>query len=39
MPTPARKAFVVNRVGDFAMILAMILLFWTFGSLDYVPLF
>lgn len=31
----ARKAFVVNRVGDFGMILAMILLFWTFGSLDF----
>ncbi len=25
-----RKAFIVNRVGDFAMVLAMILLFWTF---------
>ena len=29
----ARKAFVVNRIGDFGMILAMILLFWAFGSL------
>ncbi len=35
----ARKAFVVNRVGDFAMILAMILTFWTFGSLEYDAVF
>ncbi len=31
--TAGRKAFVVNRIGDFGMILAMILLFWAFGSL------
>ena len=31
----ARKAFVANRVGDFAMILAMILTYWVFQSLDY----
>lgn len=31
----ARKAFVANRVGDFAMIMAMIMLFWTFGSLEF----
>ncbi|HXW00152.1 MAG TPA: proton-conducting transporter membrane subunit, partial [Anaerolineae bacterium] len=35
----ARKAFVANRVGDFAVILAMILLFWTFGSLEFEPVF
>ncbi len=35
----ARKAFVVNRVGDFGMILAMILLFWAFGSLDFDAVF
>ena len=35
----ARKAFVVNRIGDFGMILAMILLFWTFGSLNYDVIF
>ncbi|MCA9957889.1 MAG: hypothetical protein KC443_02580, partial [Anaerolineales bacterium] len=34
-----RKAFVVNRVGDFAMVLAMILLFWTFKSLDFGTIF
>lgn len=35
----ARKAFVVNRVGDFAVIIAMILTFWTFGSLEFEPVF
>jgi len=35
----ARKAFVVNRVGDFGMILALILLFWAFGSLDFDAVF
>ena len=35
----ARKAFVANRVGDFAMIVAMILTFWTFGSLEFEPVF
>jgi len=35
----ARKAFVANRVGDLAMILAMILLFWTFHSLQFGTVF
>ncbi len=30
-----RKAFIVNRVGDFGMLLAIILIFWTFGSLGF----
>ncbi len=30
-----RKAMVMNRIGDFGVILAMILLFWTFGTLEY----
>ncbi len=34
-----RKAFVVNRVGDWAMLLAMFLIFWTFGSLTYGDVF
>jgi len=34
-----RKAFIVNRVGDLAMILAMILLFWAFKSLDFGQVF
>jgi NADH-quinone oxidoreductase subunit L len=35
----ARKAFVANRVGDFAMILALILLFIVFGSLGFDTIF
>lgn len=31
----ARKAFVANRVGDWAMLLAMFLIFWNFGSLTF----
>jgi NADH-quinone oxidoreductase subunit L len=34
-----RKAFVVNRVGDWAMLLAMFLIFWAFGSLTYTDVF
>ena len=34
-----RKAFIVNRVGDFGMILALILIFWTFGSLGFEHVF
>ncbi len=31
----ARKAFVVNRIGDFGIVLAVILTFWAFGSLEF----
>jgi NADH-quinone oxidoreductase subunit L len=31
----ARKAFIVNRVGDFGLILGVLITFWTFGTLDY----
>lgn len=31
----ARKAFIVNRIGDFGLLLALFLTFWTFGTLDY----
>ena len=34
-----RKAFVANRVGDWAMLLAMFLIFWTFGSLAFQEVF
>ncbi len=30
-----KKAFVVNRIGDFGIILGMGLLFWGFGTLDF----
>jgi NADH-quinone oxidoreductase subunit L len=34
-----KKAFIVNRVGDFGFILATMLIFWTFRSVDYVQVF
>jgi NADH-quinone oxidoreductase subunit L len=34
-----KKAFVVNRIGDFGFVVAMMLLFATFRTLDFVPLF
>ncbi|HID52588.1 MAG TPA: hypothetical protein EYP41_11190, partial [Anaerolineae bacterium] len=34
-----RKAFVVNRIGDFAIILAIILTFYTFSTLEFEPVF
>jgi NADH-quinone oxidoreductase subunit L len=34
-----KKAFVVNRVGDFGLLLAIFTIFWTFGSLDFRTVF
>src|ERR1700757_3998312 len=34
-----KKAFIVNRIGDFGFMLGMFLLFRTFGSLDFQTLF
>jgi NADH-quinone oxidoreductase subunit L len=34
-----KKAFVVNRIGDFGFMLGMFLLFRTFSTLDFKPLF
>jgi NADH-quinone oxidoreductase subunit L len=34
-----KKAFVVNRVGDFGFILAVFLLFINFGTLDFTDIF
>ncbi|MEX2169958.1 MAG: NADH-quinone oxidoreductase subunit L [Pirellulales bacterium] len=31
----AKKAFVVNRIGDFGLLLAIFLIWTTFGSLDF----
>ncbi len=31
----AKKAFIVNRIGDFGFILGMLLIFSTFGSLNF----
>jgi NADH-quinone oxidoreductase subunit L len=30
-----KKAFIVNRIGDFGFALALMMLFWSVGSLDY----
>ena len=35
----AKKAFVVNRIGDFGFILGMMLIFSTFGSLNFSTVF
>jgi NADH-quinone oxidoreductase subunit L len=37
--TAAKKAFVVNRMGDFGFLLAMFLIVGHFGSLDYRTVF
>jgi NADH-quinone oxidoreductase subunit L len=34
-----KKAFIVNRIGDFGFMLGMFLLFRTFGTLDFTELF
>ena len=31
----ARKAFIVNRIGDFGVLMAIFLAFWTFHTLDF----
>ncbi|UTT47040.1 NADH-quinone oxidoreductase subunit L [Rhodococcus gordoniae] len=37
--TAAKKAFVVNRVGDMGLLIALLIMFATFGSLDYDTVF
>lgn len=34
-----KKAFIVNRIGDFGFSLGMFLIFWTFGSLNFSQVF
>jgi NADH-quinone oxidoreductase subunit L len=34
-----KKAFVVNRIGDFGFILGMLLIFSTFGTFDFTAIF
>ncbi len=34
-----KKAFIVNRIGDFGFLLGMFTLFAAFGTLDFIPLF
>ncbi len=33
------KAFIANRVGDFGMIMAIMLMFWTFGTVQFDDVF
>ena len=35
----ARKAFIVNRVGDFGLALAIFLMFWNVGAVDFDSVF
>jgi NADH-quinone oxidoreductase subunit L len=35
----AKKAFVVNRVGDFGFILAAFTMFWAFGTFNFIGVF
>jgi len=35
----ARKAFLVNRIGDFGFGLGVVLIYWTFGTLEYETVF
>ena len=34
-----KKAFVVNRIGDFGFLVAMFLTYWTFGTLQFEAIF
>ena len=34
-----KKAFIVNRIGDFGFLVAMMLIFWHTGSLDFATVF
>ena len=34
-----KKAFITTRIGDFGFTVGILLLFWTFGSVDYVTIF
>lgn len=34
-----KKAFVVNRVGDYGFLLGMFVIFWTFGTLNFREVF
>jgi len=35
----AKKAFIANRIGDFGLLIAIFLIFWNFGSLDFETVF
>jgi NADH-quinone oxidoreductase subunit L len=35
----AKKAFLVNRIGDFGLLIALFIMFWNFGSLQFDAVF
>jgi NADH-quinone oxidoreductase subunit L len=35
----AKKAFIVNRIGDFGLLIAMFLIFWNFGTFEFEGVF
>lgn len=35
----AKKAFVVNRIGDFGLLIALFLIFWNFGTFQFDAVF
>ena len=35
----AKKAFIVNRIGDFGLLIAIFVMFWFFGSLSFDTVF
>jgi len=35
----AKKAFIVNRIGDFGLLIAIFLIFWNFGTLNFNEVF
>jgi len=37
--TAGRKAFIMNRIGDFGFMVAMFIIFWATGSLDFGTVF
>ena len=38
-PPAAKKAFVVNRIGDFGLMVGLMIVFTTFGTLSYAGIF
>ncbi len=34
-----KKAFITTRIGDFGFTIGILLLFWTFKSVDFIPIF
>ncbi|UCD16566.1 MAG: NADH-quinone oxidoreductase subunit L, partial [Candidatus Zixiibacteriota bacterium] len=34
-----KKAFIVNRIGDFGFLIGLFIIFWQIGSLDYAAVF